>query len=82
MEPTATLARWGNGMGVLIPKVVRDRLGLELGDKVRFEESGRRRGRSWSPEKQPWTLSSLMAGYDGPRQEFIDPGTSVGREVW
>lgn len=81
MEPTATLARWGNGMGVLIPKAARDRLGLELCDKVRFEESGDG-GVELVPEKQPWTLSSLMAGYDGPRQEFIDPGTSVGREVW
>lgn len=28
MAPTATLTRWGNGMGVLIPKAVRDKLGL------------------------------------------------------
>lgn len=28
------------------------------------------------------TLTSLMAGYDGPKPELIDLGKSMGRELW
>ena len=54
---------------------------LKVGDKVRFEDSADG-GVELLPEKPAWTLSSLMAGYEGPRPECIDPGASYGREVW
>lgn len=81
MAPVATLSKWGNGAGILVPKAIRDELGLEVGDRVRFETTGPGRV-SLVAERRPWTLSSLMAGYDGPTPEFIDPGTSFGKEVW
>lgn len=81
MSPTATLSKWGNGVGLLVPKAVRDALGLGVGDRVRFESTDDGRV-ELVPEGGPWTLHSLMAGYDGPAPDFVDPGASFGREVW
>lgn len=80
MAPSATLSRWGNGVGLLIPKAVRDEAGFELGDRVTF--SAREGVVQIQAEDAEWTLHDLMAGYTGPAPEFIDPGASVGSEVW
>lgn len=80
MTATATISKWGNGAGILIPKSVREMLGLNIGDKVRFEVNGKKA--TIELDERPWTLHELMKDYKGPKPEFIDPGQSVGREIW
>ena len=33
---TATLTKWGNSQGLVIPKAIRDSFGWKLGDKIEF----------------------------------------------
>ena len=80
MTAMATLTRWGNGAGLLIPKSVREDAGLKVGDRVRMEA---REGRvTIYREDAGWTLRDLMEGYDGPAPDPIDMGAPYGREVW
>lgn len=76
---TAVLTRVGNSVGVIIPKEYRT-AGFNQGDRVTIErEDGALVIR---PVEEPMTLQSLMRGYTGPKPEFIEPGASMGREVW
>ena len=77
---TTTATKWGNGCGVLIPKVIREKASIEIGDKLDVAVVDG--AIVLTPLETPWTLSSLMK--DGAPQppEFIDPGASVGRELW
>lgn len=77
---TTTLTKWGNSAGVIIPKVVWEGMGLSIGDQMEIESDGH--SISMKPKNELWTLSSLMEGYDGEKPEFIDPGQSVGKEMW
>ena len=77
---TATLTRWGTSAGIVIPKALLNDLRLSVGDKLDIRQEGR--SIVLTPQEPEWTLSSLMAGYDGPPPEVIDCGEPVGREVW
>lgn len=76
---TATLTRVGNSVGLIIPKEYRT-AGFNQGDKVSIEQTDD--AIIVRPIKEPMTLQSLMRGYAGPKPEFIDPGASMGREMW
>lgn len=81
VEARVTLNKWGNGAGFLVPKKMRDELGVKAGDELDLvvtDDGGLR----VSPVKKRPTLHDLMAGYEGPVPEFIDPGESKGREIW
>jgi antitoxin component of MazEF toxin-antitoxin module len=80
MTMTATLSKWGNGVGVLLPKAAREEAGLEPGDRVRM--ISREGSITIVREDQGWTLHELMRGYDGPPPEVVDTGEPFGREVW
>ena len=80
MAATATMTKWGNGVGLLIPKSMRVEAGIGLGDRVRME--ARDGVITIYSEDAGWNLHDLMEGYDGPAPEFIDPGMPVGREIW
>lgn len=78
---TTTIKKVGNSAAVILPKALRSQAGMELGSKVSME----------SPKPgviviratdRPWTLDALMAGYEGPAPDFIDPGEPCGRELW
>ncbi len=77
---TATLTKWGASAGIVIPKAMRKQLGLSVGDKVELQEQDG--AILVKPAEKEWTLSSLMRGYTGPPPAPIDPGVSVGRELW
>ena len=81
MTSVATLTKWGNGAGLLIPKAVRETLGIKVGDSIRFETTTTGQV-TLVADKRPWTLHDLMEGYDGATADFIDPGRSFGREEW
>ena len=91
----ATLTKWGNGQGLLIPKRLCQNLGIELGDKLKItatEESitivpirERARRTRWV------TIEELFVGYDGTYEppndwptdgDEIDWGEPEGGEVW
>lgn len=76
---TAVLTRVGNSVGIIIPKEYRT-AGFNQGDKVTIEKDNG--AIVIRPVKEPMTLKSLMRGYNGPKPEFIDPGASMGREIW
>lgn len=80
MATTATMTKWGNGVGVLIPKSAREDAGIGLGDRVRME--ARDGSITIYREDAGWTLHDLMRGYDGPPPEYLDLGAPYGREVW
>lgn len=80
MATTATMTKWGNGVGVLIPKSAREDAGIGLGDRVRME--ARDGSITIYREDAGWTLHDLMRSYDGPPPEYLDFGEPYGREVW
>ena len=78
----ATVTKWGNGRGILLPKEMCDGLGANIGDKLSLVLDEANRAIRVEPVGS-YTLSSLMAGYDGPKPGEIDaPGSSAGREMW
>lgn len=76
---TAVLTRMGNSVGVAIPKEYRT-AGFQQGDRVIIEKRGG--AIVITPSEEPATLQSLMRGYTGSKPEFIEPGASMGREIW
>ncbi len=76
---TCTMTRIGNSIGVAIPKEIRGTL-YKIGDKVNVENDGT--AIVITPVNERPTLESLMRDYKGPKPEFIDPGQSIGKEVW
>ena len=81
---TTTVQKWGNSLGIRVPKAIAEQVQLENGSEVEFDTSKgvltirpvRRRRRS------KYKLSELLAGYKGPspyRQLDRDP--PVGREL-
>ena len=76
---TCTMTRIGNSVGIALPKEIRGTF-FKAGDKVHVESEGAKI--IITPANERPTLESLMRGYNGPKPEFIDPGESVGKEVW
>ena len=77
-----TLHRWGNSVGLRVPKPMLEQLGLAEGSQVDVKvEAGRlviepaRRGRM--------TMAELLEGFSrDDRPEEVDWGPAVGRETW
>jgi antitoxin MazE len=79
---SVTLHRWGNSVGLRLPKPMLKQLGLTEGSKVEvkiednrlvIEPSGRRR----------YTMAELLEGFiPDDRSGEVDWGPPVGREVW
>lgn len=79
-----TVQKWGNSLGIRLPKAIAEQVQLETGSEVEFDTSNgvltirpvRRRRRS------KYKLSDLLKKYKGPyphRRVFDDP--PVGREM-
>jgi antitoxin MazE len=75
-----TTSRWGNSLGVRIPKDIAERVGLTVGDSVDVEaKDGQivislRRRRYW--------LADLLVGMTpSAMHEAFDWGPDVGREI-
>jgi len=92
---TATLTKWGNSQGIIIPKGLCDQLDLQVGDKVVLEFEGDsinlRPQRKAFHRSRTVNIDELFAGWDGayePPSDWptigneIDWGESVGKEVW
>ncbi|MBQ3339550.1 MAG: hypothetical protein IJG82_08195 [Atopobiaceae bacterium] len=60
---TATLRRWDNFQGMVIPSDMCDRPGIAVGDAVEIDEG---KGAITVRPRRECTLNALMEGYDGP----------------
>ena len=77
-----TLHRWGNSVGLRVPKPMLEQLGLGEGSQVDIKlESGRL---IMEPVRHPrMTMAELLEGFtpdDQPGE--VDCGRPAGREVW
>ena len=79
---SVTLHRWGNSVGLRVPKPLLEQFGLGEGSTVALRvENGRL---IIEPErKRRLTMSELLEGITpDDRPELVDWGPPVGREVW
>jgi antitoxin MazE len=74
------LARWGNSLGLRIPKDVAARVGVREGSQVEIEAAGDRI--VVSPARPRYTLAQLLRGItpEAMRDAF-DWGPEIGREI-
>jgi antitoxin MazE len=77
-----TLHRWGNSVGLRLPKPMLEQLGLAEGSQVDVKVEGDRlvieRHRS-----ERLTLQDVLKGFTPEdRQGEVDWGPPVGKEVW
>lgn len=78
-----TVQKWGNSLGVRVPKAIAEQANLAEGTQVEFETTGgvltirptRRRRRS------KYKLADLLAKMKGPNPHGEMFGKPVGREV-
>jgi antitoxin MazE len=78
---TTALDRWGNSLGLRLPKAVAEAAGLREGDRVAISvEDGQIVVRRAKPK---YTLQELLSGLDPATvHDEIDSGPPVGREEW
>lgn len=77
----ATLTRWGNSQGVIIPKDFCDQLRIRPGDKLEMTLDGTK---IVMEPKREHTLEARLAQWDGGRFETHEYGWGEpeGKEIW
>ena len=75
------IAKWGNSLGIRIPKQIADDTQLVEGDEIKIAAAGDRI--IITPCKPKYTLDWLLDGMgeENLHEEF-DWGESVGKEQW
>ena len=77
----ARIAKWGNSLGVRIPKSVAKEVGLDEGSNVEVKVSGR--NLVLAPAHREYTLNELIEGITPKnRHGKTDWGAPVGNETW
>ena len=80
------VSKWGNGLGVLLPKEVVEKMELEAGDKLVLEmENGIITLKKESDVLiiPRFKLEDLLKGYEGyQNEEYWKDVEPVGEEVW
>lgn len=75
-----TTSRWGNSLGVRIPKDIAERVGLSAGDTVEVEAQGDQI--VISLRRPRYRLADLLVGMTpDAMHEAFDWGPDVGREI-
>lgn len=78
---TIKIARWGNSLGIRIPKQIAEQVQLNEGDEI--EISTDKNKLILIPQKKKYTLEELLDGMsDEHLHSEVDWGESVGREQW
>lgn len=93
--PTATLSRWGNGQGILIPKSLCDEIGAKVGDKfvltVRGDGFTVNRSEHAFRRTKKMDIADVFGDWDGeyalPEDlnacgNEVDWGKPSGKEMW
>jgi antitoxin MazE len=74
------VSRWGNSLGLRIPKDIAARVGLREGTRVEIEAEGERI--VISPARRRYTLAELLEGMTPEAmREAFDWGPDRGREI-
>ena len=77
----ARVAKWGNSLGVRIPKTAAQEVGLEDGTSIEVRVSGR--NLILTPARPEYTLDQLVARITAEnRHGETDWGAPVGNEGW
>ena len=66
---STTVQKWGNSLGIRVPKAIAEQLHLEQGSKIEFETSnGVLTVRPVRPRRlrSKYTLQEVLAGNQGP----------------
>ena len=76
--------KWGNGYGVLLPKLYVDTLGLKGADvQTSIKGTSIIVTKARTLQKQNLTLQTMIRGMSKKnRHPLVDFGTPVGNEVW
>lgn len=78
MADTAIVSKWGNSLGVRIPKAITTRLNIAEGDEVKLEIQ--------KVNRLPKSLAEYLSEnhWDGKpiEDEEVDFGKPEGEEVW
>ncbi len=78
---TIKIARWGNSLGIRIPKQIAEQVQLNEGDEIEISTDENRL--ILIPQKKKYTLEELLDGMtDEHLHSEVDWGESVGREQW
>ncbi len=78
---TIKIARWGNSLGIRIPKQIAEQVKLNEGDEIEISTDENRL--ILIPQKKKYTLEELLDGMtDEHLHSEVDWGESVGREQW
>lgn len=81
LNMAATVQKWGNSLGVRIPKRIAEQLNIVNGSKMEFVIKDNEI--ILKPVKKEVTLEELLAQCTPEnRHEEIDFGGPVGREFW
>jgi antitoxin MazE len=77
----STVSRWGNSLGVRIPREAAEQLKLRAGERVRVEvKSG---AMTITPMRKKWSESEMLHGVRPEMVESeIDWGPAMGKELW
>jgi antitoxin MazE len=74
-----SVAKWGNSLGVRIPKRLAEKLGLREGARVEMEAEGDRL--VISRRRPRYTLEEVLANVTPEVRTAFDWGPDVGREI-
>jgi len=76
--------KWGNGYGVLLPKLYVDTLGLKGADvQTTIKGTSIIVTKARPLQKQNLTLQTMVRGMNkNNRHRLVDFGSHVGKEIW
>lgn len=78
-----TLHRWGNSVGLRLPKPLLEQVGLTDGSRVDIKVEGGRLVIEPVRRHRRYTMAELLEGFTPENQPGeVDWGPPVGREVW
>ena len=80
---TVTLSAWGQSLGLRVPKQMADAQGWKAGDKLSVTEQDGGILIKKPRRIKKYDIEEILQGMENfPREDFVDFGPPVGREVW
>lgn len=94
--PSATLTKWGNSQGIILPKSLCEKLGWVIGERIEIHPGANRTVILSAPQRhfertRCYTIEELFETFDGtyeppadltPIGAEADWGEPAGAEVW
>lgn len=75
------ITRWGNSLGIRIPKQLAEQIQLNEGDEIKISREENRL--ILTPQRKKYTLAELLEGMGEEHlHSEVDWGESVGMEQW